>query len=57
MSARPKAVQAVWAEAEAAEHLQGVAEDRVHRMNELVGHFRRTDTLELLAKLAWLLRV
>ncbi len=54
---RPRAVQAVRAEAEAAEHLQGLAAARVHRMNELVGRYRGTITLELLAKLAWLLKV
>ena len=55
--AHPEAVQAAKAEAAAADHLQGVAEDRVHRMNELVGRYRPTDARELLAKFAGLLKV
>lgn len=55
--ARPEEVQAARAEAEAADHLQGVAESRCHRLNELIGRYRPTDARELLAKFAWILKI
>jgi hypothetical protein len=55
--ARPEAVKAARAEAEAADHLQGVAEDRCHQMNELVRRYRPNDARELLAKFAWILKI
>lgn len=55
--ARPEAIQAARAGAEAADHLQGLAERRCDRMNELLGRYRPTDARELLAKFAWILKV
>lgn len=52
-----EAVEGASADALAANELQGVAEDLVHRINALLRRYQPTDAAELLAKFAWTLKV